>query len=273
MGATLDGLGSTSYGIIVNNQSASQATSNFTSPPIGGVSITNITLTGFTQAGIFFNNVLGNLPGTIASNITSGTAPASNVEVKNSGDGIILKNSQNVEVSYANVHDNSNSGITLDGSGNINLTSNIANLNGARGAMGYPGGDGGAGYGIYLDNSWNTTLYNNTANYNGGNGVSSAYGIFPNGNGGVGYGIYLDNSWNVSINNNNANFNGGTGGNGPTGPFVMFSTNGGDGGIGYGIYLNNSWNNNISGNIADQNGGNGGNGGTNTLSPGVCKWR
>ena len=47
MGAILNGGGKTDYGIIVNNQSTA----------LGGISITNITLTGFNIAGIFFNNV------------------------------------------------------------------------------------------------------------------------------------------------------------------------------------------------------------------------
>ena len=74
MGAILDGGGHTEYGIIVNNQNASQY-NNFASPSLGGISITNITLTGFTQAGIFFNNVIGDLPGMIASNITANAVP------------------------------------------------------------------------------------------------------------------------------------------------------------------------------------------------------
>ena len=65
MGAILDGGGHTEYGIIVNNQNATSY-NIFSSNPgdaLGGISITNITLTGFTQAGIFFNNVIGDLPG------------------------------------------------------------------------------------------------------------------------------------------------------------------------------------------------------------------
>ena len=74
MGAVLNGGGNTAYGIIVNNQSPTNY-SVFSSDPsnaLGGISITNITLTGFTQAGIFFNNVIGDLPGvTTPSQITN----------------------------------------------------------------------------------------------------------------------------------------------------------------------------------------------------------
>ena len=69
MGAILDGGEVTRYGIIVNNQSAGNF-NTFSSDPakaLGGISITNITFTGFTQAGILFNNVIGDLPGMIAS--------------------------------------------------------------------------------------------------------------------------------------------------------------------------------------------------------------
>ncbi len=72
MGATLNGQGKTDYGIIVNNQTASNYNlfSSDSSNGLYGVSITNVTLTGFRIAGIFFNNVLGDSLG-IECNLTN----------------------------------------------------------------------------------------------------------------------------------------------------------------------------------------------------------
>ena len=97
MGATLNGNSATSYGIMVNNQSATNY-QDFASPTISGISITNITLTGFTQAGIFFNNVVGGLTGTIATNITDVNANSNTNTAGTTGSGIVLQNSQNVLV-------------------------------------------------------------------------------------------------------------------------------------------------------------------------------
>ena len=233
MGAILDGsLNHTKYGIIVNNQSANSFDTFNTdsTSALHGISITNITLINFDIAGILFNNVIGNLAGDTASNITENTAPASNVVVSNSGNGIVLQNSQDVEVSYANVHDNMNSGITLTGSNYNNLTANTANKNGINGASGSAGG---TGYGIYLNNSNYNNLSGNNANYNGGTGGSGTIG-YGGGNGGIGYGIYLTSSNYNNLTGNNANHNGGTGGTSVYGP------TGGSGGTGYGIYLTGS---------------------------------
>jgi len=126
MGAILNGRGNTEYGIIVNNQSAINYGTflNTYENALGGISITNITLTGFTKAGILFNNVIGTLPAAeTASNITH--VNASNNPQTGSGNGIVLQNSQYVEISRNTVNNNSWDGILLQSSSNNNIQISI----------------------------------------------------------------------------------------------------------------------------------------------------
>jgi parallel beta-helix repeat protein len=180
MGAIFDGGRNTQYGIIVNNQTAANYNtfSSDAGDALGGISITNITLTGFTQAGILFNNVLGDLPGMIATNITSNGAPASNVNVHdNTGNGIVLRNSQDIEVNNAILINNRQSGIDLKSSDSNTLTNNTAT--------------GNSFAGIYLEQSGNNNLNRNTAT---GNQI----------------GIYLLQSGSNNVTGNNASDNWGS---------------------------------------------------------------
>ncbi len=155
MGAILNGGGTTDYGIIVNNQSAPQY-NNFTSPSLGGISITNITLTNFNIAGILFNNVIGGQAGDIASNITNVNASYNNPT--GLGSGIVLQNSQNVEVN-ANIA-NKNGYVGYSNTGGIFLTSSSNNIITGNNATGN-------GYGgVNLFNSNSNTINNNNATGN-----------------------------------------------------------------------------------------------------------
>ncbi|MEI6841324.1 MAG: NosD domain-containing protein [Methanomicrobiales archaeon] len=156
MGAILNGKNATRYGIIVQNSPASDLyTSN---GPLGGISITNITLTGFQEAGIFFNNVIGNLPGDIASNITDVHADSNNVTASsifgdhNTGSGIVLQDSYYVAVSNSTANDNGQRGIWLSFSSDNNITGSSASGN---------------IIGITIEGS-NNTLSGNTASGNTG---------------------------------------------------------------------------------------------------------
>ena len=120
MGAILDGGGHTQYGIIVNNQTASDPDGT-SFGPLGGISITNITLTGFTQAGIFFNNVIASTVSEIpTNNITNVNASG------NTASGIVLQNSQNIEVRNSHADNNGETGISLRNSQVISLINNTA---------------------------------------------------------------------------------------------------------------------------------------------------
>ena len=154
MGAILNGNETTQYGIIVNNQTALNPAGNSLGP-LGGVSITNITLTGFTQAGILFNNVIGNQLGDIASNITHVNA---SYNTANGANGIELQNSQNVEVN-ANIA-NKNGYVGYSNTGGIFLTSSSNNIITGNNATGN-------GYGgVNLFNSNSNTINNNNATGN-----------------------------------------------------------------------------------------------------------
>ena len=133
MGAILDGGGHTQYGIIVQNSTGNDLST--INGPLGGISITNITLTGFTQAGIFFNNVIAStVPEIPTNNITNVNASG------NTASGILLQNSQNIEVGDSHADNNGETGISLRNSQAITLINNTANQNGGEGH----------GYGIYL---------------------------------------------------------------------------------------------------------------------------
>ena len=113
---TLSGNNVAGYGIIVNNQTAA----NYNQTSLGelnGVSVTNVTVIGFTQSGIWFNEVNGSTPGpgSVASNIT-------NVIASNNGmSGIALMNSRYIEVSNSTTTGNTQGGIVLADIGNANL--------------------------------------------------------------------------------------------------------------------------------------------------------
>lgn len=206
MGAILNGGGHTEYGIIVNNQTAANY-NLFSSDPgnaLGGISITNITLLGFTQAGIFFNNVVGTLPAAqTASEITDVNADYNyniGIVLMNSesvtlegnavtgfgdpesgwGDGISLVNSTNNTLVNNQVSGVSRTGFHLDNSDGNNLTGNEAVGNWANGFM-FVGsrsnisgnsatGNHGAGY--YLSNSMGSNLTGNSATSNWAEGFS-----------------------------------------------------------------------------------------------------
>ena len=102
MGAVLNGGGKTSYGIIVQNSSPTDySVLSVINGPLTGISISNITLTGFTQAGLFFNNVIGDLPGAITPSRITNVNANSNV-----ASGIVLQNSQNIEVMLSTANNN-----------------------------------------------------------------------------------------------------------------------------------------------------------------------
>ena len=183
MGAILNGGGNTEYGIIVNNQSAANYNNFGSSPSMGGISITNITLTGFKIAGIFFNNVIGDQPLDIVSNITHVNASG------NLGSGIVLSNSANIEVSNNHVYDNLQNGILLQLSSNNNVSWNEAINNTWSGVNVTSSADNRIDWnnltynreGLVLANAWNNTLTRNNASYNNE------------------YGYLLNGSWNNSI--------------------------------------------------------------------------
>jgi parallel beta-helix repeat protein len=265
MGAILQGNGNTDYGIIVNNQTA-DTPGGPSLGPLSGISITNITLTGFTQAGIFFCNVIGS-QSEVSSNITNVHADS------NLNAGIVLKDSQEVELRDNTANNNGNSsqsgsngyGIVLENSIYNILANNTAQENyGGAGLYQYT--NGGNGYGIYLLNSDSNNLTRNNASANyGGNG----WGGYTE-NAGNGYGIYLLNSDSNNLTRNNADGNhGGSAGGWSFGMSVSINSASGDsavnetfdnqinGGDGYGIYLNASGSNLLSGNNASGNyGGN-----------------
>ena len=127
MGAVLNGNNETDYGIIVNNQSLTSY-NVYSSDPVnrlGGISITNITVTGFKIAGIFYNNVLGSFsgPGTIPADITD--VNASN----NAGTGISLRNSGEIVVTRNQVSGNGQDGIFLNSSDTNTLSENTLRCN------------------------------------------------------------------------------------------------------------------------------------------------
>ncbi len=161
MGAILDGGGYTQYGILVNNQSANNFNS-LSSNPLGKISIKNITLINFVQAGILFNKVIDTLsgPGSNPSSIT-------NVNASYNGDnsGIVLENSNGIEVSSNTVSNNHKInvgglgyGISLVSSNNNNLIRNIADYN--------------PEYGFKVEDSSSNTFSGNTAT---GNNLSGFY--------------------------------------------------------------------------------------------------
>ena len=214
MGAILDGsVNSTKYGIMVNNQNASNY-DTFSSDPLAGISITNITLINFNIAGIFFNNVIGHESIFTPSNIT-------NVQVNSSGNGIVLQNSQDIEVTNNHVYDNHQNGIALSGSNGNTLAGNNASDNTFNG--------------IILTNSSSNIIFNNTVSGNTLNGIflnssSTQNNLTANTvnsnvqNGivlsGVGFnnltynnvsgnqdGIVLQSAWNNTLTRNNASYN------------------------------------------------------------------
>ena len=214
MGAILDGrVNNTQYGIMVNNQNASSY-NTFSSDPLAGISIRNITLINFQIAGIFFNNVIG--PGLLStpSNITG-------VQVNSSGNGIVLQNSQGIDVISNNFTDNHENGIVLDGSNGNTLANNNASINTLNG--------------IVLTNSSSNIVFSNTASGNTLSGIvlnSSSTQNNLTGNNvnnnrqngivldSVGFnnltenivgvnqdGIVLLNAWNSTLTGNNASYN------------------------------------------------------------------
>ena len=261
MGAILDGGGNTAYGIIVNQQNAGD---NPTSSlgPLSGISITNITLTGFTQAGIFFNNVIGS-QSEVSSNITSVHADS------NRNAGIVLTDSEDVELRDNTANNNGNSsqpgsdgyGIVLENSSRNTLYNNTAQGNCGGGGLNQ-NTNGSSGYGIYLRDS----DYNNLTRNNASSNYGSNSGEYYEGNAGNGYGIYLDGSVHNNLTGNTANGN--HGGYAPAGYIdqvvsihsasgehssSMIFDNKINGGDGYGIYLNRSGSNLLSGNNASGN--------------------
>ncbi len=168
MGAILDGGGKTSYGILVNNQSSNNY-HDFSSDPanaLGGINIKNVTLIGFTQAGIFFNNVIGTLsdPGTNPSSITNVNSSYNGITGYSNGEGIFLQNSDGIDVSSNTANGNQGEGVAGWSNGGWNSNNNTLIGNTANGNQ---------GEGFYLGS--NNTLIGNTANGNrwGGFGLDS----------------------------------------------------------------------------------------------------
>jgi parallel beta-helix repeat protein len=127
MGAILNGGGTTQYGIIVNAQ-VSGNNDDASHGMLTGISITNITLTGFSKGGILFKTVTGTLlPATErSSNITNVNTSDNNPG--GGGTGIKLENSRGIELRN-NRADRNYDGIRLDQSDTNHLTGNTANGN------------------------------------------------------------------------------------------------------------------------------------------------
>ena len=141
--------GTTDYGIIVNNRSATEYNNFASSPTSSGISISNITLTGFRIAGIFFNNVIESTSLAIPTNNITNV-----VSHDNQGSGIVLQNSKEVEVSYSTVYNNANTGISLFLSDNNNITGNNIDNNGING--------------VQINSSNNNQITNNSASWTSG---------------------------------------------------------------------------------------------------------
>ena len=115
MDAILNGGGKTDYGIMVDSG---------TSKTLSGISISNLTITGFTEAGIWFDDVLGGSSHVPQSNITDVVVTA------NIGDnywnpdayGIELTDSRDVNISNSVVTNNGNAGVYLSNSSWITVT-------------------------------------------------------------------------------------------------------------------------------------------------------
>ncbi|MEI6294125.1 MAG: NosD domain-containing protein, partial [Methanomicrobiales archaeon] len=177
MGKTLSGGSTAGFGILVKNQTAD----NYALTSLGeltGVSVSNVTVTGFTQGGILFNNVNGTItgPGEVHSNITDVNANY------NTASGIVLQNSHDLILTGNNITYNP-IGLSLsDSENNViynNYFNNSANLD---------------FQGTNTGNVWNTTFsHAPDGNAIGGPSFGGNYWGYPNGTGPSDIGIDSDN--------------------------------------------------------------------------------
>jgi len=203
MGAILDGSGKTKYGILVNNQSTGSydTFSSDSANELSGISIKNITLINFLNTGIFFNNVIDTLSGSgsISSNITNVNSSYNGKSYDDKGRGIVIQNSNGIEVSSNSANNNGEYGIFLNFSNNNNVTGNTAADN--------------QNAGFYISKVSNISLNNNNASGNhnfGGFFVSKVSNSNLNNNnasGNQGFGLVLADSSNNTLTNNTASNN------------------------------------------------------------------
>ena len=115
MNTILNGGGKTDYGIMVDSG---------TSKTLSGISISNLTITGFTEAGIWFDDVLGGSSHVPQSNITDVvvTANIGDYWWGNEASGIMLTDSRDVNISNSVVTNNGDAGVYLSNSSWITVT-------------------------------------------------------------------------------------------------------------------------------------------------------